>query len=69
MSSPATSLPLSKTGQRWVENMRRLWEVMFLNVIIGDAAAIAAKRGGHSVTGADLNAAMLHGELPLDEGE
>lgn len=62
MSSPTTALPLSKTGQRWVENMRHMWEVLFLNVIIGDAAAIATKRGGHSITGADLSAALLKDE-------
>ena len=67
MSSPAT-LPLSKTGERWLENMRRMWEVLFLNVIIGDADAIARKRGGHSITGADLSAALLEGETNHVEG-
>ena len=68
MSSPATAMPLSKTGERWLENMRRMWEVLFLNVIIGDADAIARKRGGHSITGADLSAALLEGETTHVEG-
>lgn len=62
MASP--TLPLSKSGQRWLNERRDLFEVFYVIPVLESAAALARARGGRSITAVDLDAAEAD-DLPL----
>ena len=58
MSSPETTMPLSKTGERWLETMSRIYDNETLSPIIQRASRVARERGGRCITREDLNEAL-----------
>ena len=63
MASP--TLPLSKSGQRWLNERRDMFEVFYVLPVLEAASAIARARGGRSITAVDLDEAEADDELPI----
>lgn len=61
----APSLPLSKSGQRWLNERRDMFEVFYLIPVLEAASTLARARGGRSITAVDLDAAEAEDDLPL----
>ena len=59
------TLPLSKSGQRWLNERRDMFEVFYIIPVLEAASALARARGGRSITGTDLDAAEAEDDLPL----
>lgn len=62
MASP--TLPLSPTGQRWLNERRDMFEVFYVLPVLEAASALARARGGRSITAVDLDEAEAE-DLPL----
>lgn len=62
MASP--TLPLSKSGQRWLNERRDMFEVFFILPVLDAASDLARARGGRSITAVDLDQAEAE-DLPL----